>query len=179
MLLDARHDARRHARRSPAPACRLLTPLAAAAALLLPMAAQAAPGCASVLSRLGIRLADATCFVSNDLTTANAATTPANNAIAALPAGAFTPLTDRTVIAPSAAGKTPIVRAVPGLQIEARIADDPTGEARLLLRLPADWNGRLVVAGHRARAVSSTAISPGATTSCRRDTPMRRRTRAC
>src|SRR5207253_9313280 len=36
---------------------------------------------------------------------------------------------------------------VPGLQIQARIASDPKGEARFLLRLPNDWNGRLVVAG--------------------------------
>ena len=36
---------------------------------------------------------------------------------------------------------------MPGLQISARIADDPTGQARFLLRLPNDWNGRLVVAG--------------------------------
>jgi hypothetical protein len=37
--------------------------------------------------------------------------------------------------------------AVPGVQVEARIAGDPTGGARILLRLPNDWNGRLVVAG--------------------------------
>ncbi len=36
---------------------------------------------------------------------------------------------------------------VPGLQLNARIASDPTGQARFLLRLPNDWNGRLVVAG--------------------------------
>jgi hypothetical protein len=36
---------------------------------------------------------------------------------------------------------------VPGLQLDARIASDPTGQARFLLRLPNDWNGRLVVAG--------------------------------
>ncbi len=122
-------------------------PLVVMAGLALPLAAQAAPGCAEVLARLGSKLADATCVASADLTTANAATTPANNSLPTLPPGAFTPLTDRTVIAPSAAKKTPITRAVPGLQINARIADDPTGQARFLLRLPADWNGRLVVAG--------------------------------
>src|SRR5216110_3368825 len=36
---------------------------------------------------------------------------------------------------------------VPGLQLQAHIASDPLGQARFLLRLPADWNGRLVVAG--------------------------------
>jgi len=36
---------------------------------------------------------------------------------------------------------------LPGLQLNARIASDPTGQARFLLRLPNDWNGRLVVAG--------------------------------
>src|SRR5581483_1132158 len=34
-----------------------------------------------------------------------------------------------------------------GVQINARIASDPQGQARFLLRLPDDWNGRLVVAG--------------------------------
>ena len=33
------------------------------------------------------------------------------------------------------------------MQINARIACDPPGQARFLLRLPNDWNGRLVVAG--------------------------------
>jgi hypothetical protein len=53
-----------------------------------------------VLSRFGDRLADATCTESADLTTANPATTPANDAIAALPRFAFTPQTDRDTIAP-------------------------------------------------------------------------------
>jgi hypothetical protein len=43
--------------------------------------------------------------------------------------------------------RTPITRAVPGVQINGRIAGDPQGQARFLLRLPDDWNGRLVVAG--------------------------------
>jgi len=145
MHLAATHQTPRH----PVAPNSLLAPIAAAASLALPLLAQAAPAltCAEVLSRLGARLADATCVTSSDLTTANPATTPANNSLTSLPAGAFTPTTDRATIAPSAAKKTPITRAVPGLQINARLADDPTGQARFLLRLPADWNGRLVVAG--------------------------------
>lgn len=124
------------------------TTLACAASLLvLPAVALAAPSCADVVAALGSRIVDATCVASTDLTTANAATTPANNSIAGLPAGAFTPVTDRSVIAPSEEKKTPITKAVPGIQLNARIAGDPTGQARLLLRFPNDWNGRLVVAG--------------------------------
>ncbi len=37
--------------------------------------------------------------------------------------------------------------AVPGIQVQGRFADDLKGYARFLLRLPDDWNGRLVVAG--------------------------------
>jgi hypothetical protein len=103
--------------------------------------------CDRLLARLADRLADATCAESADLTTANPATTPANNSLPGLPAFAFTPVTDRGVIAPSAGKRPPIARAVPGLQIQGRFADDPTGQARFLLRLPDDWNGRLVVAG--------------------------------
>jgi hypothetical protein len=56
----------------------------------------AAPSqCEQVLSRFGDKLIDATCADSADLTTANLATTPANNAIATLPPFAFTPQADR------------------------------------------------------------------------------------
>jgi hypothetical protein len=135
--------------RAPFIRARLLSaPLAAAALLAGPVAAHAAgPTCADVLARLGKKLLEATCVASPDLTTANPATTPADNSNPALPAGAFTPTTDRAVIAPSAGKRTPITKAVPGLQVQGRIADDPRGEARFLLRLPNDWNGRLVVAG--------------------------------
>ena len=103
--------------------------------------------CADVLKALSKDLVDATCSDSTDLTTNNPATTPANNSLAGVPAGAFTPITDRGVISPDAPARTPITKAVPGLQINARIASDPLGQARFLLRLPRDWNGRLVVAG--------------------------------
>ncbi len=115
--------------------------------VLVPFSVHAGVTCADVLKVLAGRLADATCFVSTDLTTNNPSTTPANNSLPGVPALAFTPITDRGVIAPSAGKRTPITKAVPGLQLDARIASDPTGQARFLLRLPNDWNGRLVVAG--------------------------------
>jgi hypothetical protein len=116
--------------------------------MLVPLAASAhGSRCDEVLRRLGDRLVDATCVESTDLTTKNPATTPADNSIPGLDVGAFTPTTDRNVISPDAPNRTPITKAVPGLQINARIAGDPQGQARFLLRLPDDWNGRLVVAG--------------------------------
>jgi len=123
-------------------------PSALAALLLtLPCAAHAASSCDTLIHALGNAITDVVCFPSTDLTTANPVTTPANNSIPTLPVGAFTPLTDRTVIAPDLANKTPITKAVPGVQLEARFADDPTGQARFVIRLPDDWNGKLVVAG--------------------------------
>jgi 3HB-oligomer hydrolase (3HBOH) len=118
-----------------------------ALSLLIPLSSQAAPTCAQVLKALGSRLADATCVQSPDLTTTNPDTTPADNSLPGLPAFAFTPRTDRNVISPNPPNRTPITKVVPGLQVQARIASDPTGQARFLLRLPNDWNGRLVVAG--------------------------------
>ena len=111
------------------------------------LSAHAKLTCADVLKALSRDLVDATCFVSTDLTTKNEQTTPLNNSIPGLPPLAFTPRTDRDVISPNAPDHTPITKAVPGLQIQARIAGDPTNQARFLLRLPNDWNGRLVVAG--------------------------------
>jgi len=116
-------------------------------ACIFSISAHAETRCEHILKAFGDQLADATCFQSTDLTTNNPLTTPANNSILTLPAFAFTPVTDRGVIAPSAAKRPPITVAVPGVQIQARIADDPTGQARFLLRLPDSWNGRLVVAG--------------------------------
>src|SRR6185503_11302998 len=110
--------------------------------------------CADVLKALSKDLVDATCFVSTDLTTKNEQTTPLDNSIPTLPLLAYTPRTDRGVISPRGdpsdpqnRPNTPRTKTVPGLQVQARIASDPLGQARFLLRLPNDWNGRLVVAG--------------------------------
>ena len=103
--------------------------------------------CEQVLRQLSTQLVEASCVESADLTTTNPATTPANNSLPGLPAFAFTPQTDRVVIAPTAGKRPPITKVVPGLQIQARFASDATGQGRFLLRLPNDWNGSLVVAG--------------------------------
>lgn len=112
------------------------------------------PTCAQVMNVLGDQLADAVCAESPDLTTNNPDTTPADNSLAGLPPSAFTPRADRAVLVDMVSTppvKTPINTAVPGLQISARIATDPLGQARFVLRLPFNWNGRLVVAGASAQ----------------------------
>ena len=101
------------------PYARLLLSIAL---LTAPLAAQAGFTCADVLKALRKDLAEATCFVSSDLTTNNEQTTPPDNSSPALPPLAFTPRTDRNVISPSPGKRAPITRAVPGLQIQARIA---------------------------------------------------------
>jgi hypothetical protein len=123
--------------------------MAAFAALAINDASAAAEAgrCQQVLFGFADRLLDAKCTESTDLTTANPATTPANNSLPGLPPFAFTPQTDRDTIAPDPPHRTPIAGPTPGIQIEARIADDPQGQARILLRLPDNWNGRLVVDG--------------------------------
>ncbi|HEY7786889.1 MAG TPA: 3-hydroxybutyrate oligomer hydrolase family protein [Casimicrobiaceae bacterium] len=125
-----------------------------------PLAAEAAPGCAALAQFLAGNATGVVCFHSDDLRTNNAVTTPANNSIATfadgsplpgvsvlgLPAnfGSFTPITDRGVISN---GPTPSSGPVPGIQVEGWFADDPTQQARFVLRFPDDWNGKLVVAG--------------------------------
>lgn len=119
----------------------------------VPIPARAEGRCPEIIARLGDNVADVLCFESPDLTTNNTRpppdgpTTPADNSITGLQPGAFTPTTDRNVISPDPPGHTPITRVVPGIQVQGRFRDDPTGEARFLLRFPNDWNGKLVVAG--------------------------------
>lgn len=121
--------------------------------MLAAVPAVAGDGCSEIVQKLGNLVADVVCFNSPDLTTTNmllppsGPTTPANNSLPGLPLFAFTPITDRGVISPDPPNRTPITKAVPGIQVQGRFADDPTGEARFLLRFPSDWNGRLVVAG--------------------------------
>src|SRR3989442_8943394 len=133
----------------------MLKQIALAAALLVFFLAGGAEAtrCEDLLKRFGDRLAQPACFESQDLTTRNELpgqlTTPLDNTQVdkdgnPLPAGAWTPRTDRTVIAPDALNRTKFgPDLVPGVQLQARIASDPTGQARFLLRLPDKWNGRL------------------------------------
>src|SRR5215475_1296633 len=122
--------------------------IALAALIISPASVTAAPSrCEQVLAHFGSKLADAACTESPDLTTANANTTPPDNSIPSIPPGGFTPRADRDTISPDPPNRTPISGPVPGVQINARIADDPQGQARILFRLPNDWNGRLVVVG--------------------------------
>ena len=83
-----------------------------------------------------------------------ARTTPRDDSILDCRAGAFRPQTDREVLVDHTAAATspPITTAVPGLQISGWFASDPTHEARFLLRLPDNWNGKLVVAGTSSHA---------------------------
>jgi hypothetical protein len=95
--------------------------------------------CSFILAARNSNTENVQCLVSPDLTTANPSTTPADNSIPTLPIGAFQPTTDRAAIATP----PPITHAVPGLQITGTMAGDDG--ARWLLRLPAAWNGRLVM----------------------------------
>ena len=75
--------------------------LVAALALVATFSASAATRCDQILDRIGASLTGVTCFESSDLTTANPLTTPPNNTLPGLPAGAWTPQTDRNVISPN------------------------------------------------------------------------------
>src|SRR5260221_595870 len=77
--------------------------------------AAAATPCDRLLMQLHGKAADAICFESADLTTNNPATTPANNSLPGLPPFAFTPQTDRNVIA----GLVSLLRQRPGDAVHA------------------------------------------------------------
>src|SRR2546423_11890889 len=112
--------------------------LVSCVALLLSSAAFAAPPadrCSRLLAAFRDRLVNPTCFESTDLTTNGPATTPADNSITGLPAGAFTPTTHPTVISPGPGNTTLIARPVAGVQLQASIAAHPTRHGRVLPRL--------------------------------------------
>jgi 3HB-oligomer hydrolase (3HBOH) len=144
---------------------RALKRLAALLALApFPLAAHAE--CPAALTQFldSVAVPGYTCFHTDDLRTKNPSTTnpitPPNNSITTfadgtplpgvsvlgLPAnfGSFTPITDRGVISN---GPAPTAQPVPGIQVEGWFLDDPTNQARFVLRFPDDWNGKLVVAG--------------------------------
>jgi hypothetical protein len=115
----------------------------------------AALDCASIQAFPAGQALGVVCVHSADLTTTNAVTTPPDNSITTfangttLPGfaagfGSFTPTKDRGVISN---GPTPPPTVVPGFQVEGWFADDPSFEARFVLRFPDVWNGKLVVAG--------------------------------
>ncbi len=127
--------------------------LAVLGGMVLSFNAYGQPACDALVSFLSDRAVDVVCFESDDLTTNNEdpprpmPTTPPDNSIAGRPPFAFTPRTDRAVISPDPPHRTPITRAVPGIQVQGFFADDSRREARFVLRFPNDWNGRAVIAG--------------------------------
>jgi hypothetical protein len=121
----------------------------------------ATAGCPEIEQFLTAKAVGVVCFHSDDLRTNNPSTatptTPDDNSILTFADGTplpgttifggafgFTPKTDRAVISN---GPTPTSTPVPGIQIEGWFADDPSKEARFVLRFPDNWNGKLVVAG--------------------------------
>jgi 3HB-oligomer hydrolase (3HBOH) len=119
--------------------------------------AMAAPTCADVHDFLVGKAVDVVCFPSTDLRTNNPETTPPDNSITTFADGtplpgptvlgsafSYVPTIDRTVISN---GPSPTAGPVPGIQVEGWFANDPTNQARFVLRFPDDWNGNLVVAG--------------------------------
>ena len=123
-------------------------------------------GCTEIQSFLADKAISVTCFHTDDLrvppppplgTGPTPPVTPADNSITTFADGtplpgstvvgsafSYTPVTDLEKIS---IGPTPTSTAVPGIQVEGWFADDPSGEARFLLRFPDNWNGKLVVAG--------------------------------
>lgn len=125
--------------------------------LLWSAVGSAAPGCPEIEQFLLDKAVGVVCFHSTDLRTNNPQTTPANNSILTFADGTplpgllggvngFTPITDRGVIS-NGPTPTPTSTPVPGIQVGGWFADDPTKQARFVLRFPDNWNGKLVVAG--------------------------------
>lgn len=122
------------------------------------LALHAAPKCADVERFLAGKATGVECFHSDDLRATDPLSppiTPGDNTIktfadgSPLPGlldglGSFQATTDPKVISNA---PPPSSGPVPGIQVEGWFADDPTHQARFLLRFPDDWNGRLVVAG--------------------------------
>ena len=122
-----------------------------AGGMILGFNAYGQPACDALVAFLADRAVGVVCFETENLTTNEnpprpMPTTPPNDSIGRLPF-AFTPITDRTVISPDDPDRTPTPTVVPGLQVQGYFADDPRREARFVLRLPNDWNGRAVIAG--------------------------------
>src|SRR5947208_1251735 len=113
--------------------------------LVLGLSAPARADCAAIERALAGVASDVHCVASADLTTRNADTTPPDNSRPGLPPNAFTPRTDAQAVSPDAPFRTPIDpdRTFPGLQVTGAMTDD--ANARWVLRLPTNWNGRLVV----------------------------------
>jgi hypothetical protein len=113
--------------------------------LVLVLPAPARADCAAVELALAGVAGDVRCVASPDLTTRNPDTTPPDNSRPGLPPNAFTPRTDAQAVSPDPPFRTPIDpdRTFPGLQITGAMVDD--ANARWVLRLPENWNGRLVV----------------------------------
>ncbi|OLA96742.1 MAG: hypothetical protein AUH20_02860 [Candidatus Rokubacteria bacterium 13_2_20CM_69_15_2] len=116
--------------------------------LVLPTLVLPAPAladCAAIELALAGVASDVRCVASPDLTTRNADTTPPDNSRPGLPPNAFTPRTDAQAVSADAPFRTTIDpdRTFPGLQITGAMIDD--ANARWVLRLPTNWNGRLVV----------------------------------
>ena len=135
--------------------------------------------CEQTLSRFGNRLADATCTESGDLTTANPASRPRQRRDYVTPAVCV-------YAADRSRHNCPPIRTIarqsPGpcraFRSTLAFAGDPQGQARVLIRLPNNWNGRLVVAGAPGTRSEFSGDFPGAITSSRRATPTSRKTRA-
>src|SRR5213076_1657836 len=113
--------------------------------LVLGLSAPARADCAAIEHALAGIASDVQCVASAHLTTRYADTTPPDNSRPGLPPNGFMPSTDAQAVSADAPFRTPLDpdRTFPGLQVTGAMTDDVN--ARWVLRLPNDWNGRLVV----------------------------------